>query len=86
MRTLVVAVVAAATLSAAAFAAEPVGQTDVRGLMSVLHQARHRAASQGVMWRGGGSVAEDDGGIEDDPDVGMPALKPTGSEALAHRR
>jgi hypothetical protein len=86
MRTLFAAITVAIAWSATALAEEPVGQIDVHGLMSASHQARHGAASQVVMWPGGGSVAEGDGGIEDDPDVGMPALKPSGSEALVHRR
>jgi hypothetical protein len=86
MRTLFVAITVAIAWSATALAAEQVGQTDVQGLMSALYQARHGAASQGVIWPGGGGVAEGDGGIEDDPDVGMPALKPSGSETLFQQR
>jgi hypothetical protein len=85
MKTLVVIIAAIVAFPSSSFSSEQISQVGAQRT-SASHVERHDTALQAGMWRENGGVAEGDGGIEDDPDVGMPALKPTDPEAPAATR
>jgi len=75
MRMLVVGAAVAVALSCAIRAAEPVRQAGFQGIQQIGLQARSGTAVSVIVW-------PDGGGLEADPDIGMPAASPADPKVL----
>jgi len=76
MRILVVVAAVAVAFSWAVRAGEPVREADAQGIEEIGPQVQSGKTVRVIVW-------PDGGGLEADPDIGMPAASPTDQKAPA---
>ena len=76
MKTHALIMAAAMAFSSAAYAAEPVRQPGVQGIVNTSCVARYQARLNIIVW-------PDGGGLEADPDIGQSAMSPPHADMLA---